>query len=248
MTPTKTPTKDNQAHTGSAKTPDENLPSASEINRAAFGSDAKAQTPSMGYGNTSKVAVGTYAFHREKGDSYAAASRWKDAADEYKTALELSPNDTEVRALMAEAMSHAGQGEASAQQFAKAKQIDPNDPAVYYKQGNAYRDEQKPDLAIGSYRKSISLDPNNKFAHNNLGVVYMEQGDYSRAVSEFKKVVEIDPSYDKAILNLGIIYDDHLADKAEALKWYELYIKKGGDRTAEVTKWADAIRNGAKPK
>jgi tetratricopeptide (TPR) repeat protein len=92
--------------------------------------------------------------------------------------------------------------------------------------------------------RAIELDPHNKFAQNNLGVVYMEKGEYAKAVSRFKKVLQIDPKYDMAILNLGIIYDEHLADKDEALKYYEKYLALQGPRSAEVQRWMDALKKG----
>lgn len=218
------------------------MPSAAEINAAAFGPDAQAQKPSTGYQNMSKVALGTYAFHKERGDKYRALERWKDAASEYETAIRLAPTDSETRTLLAEMLAKAGASDEADAQFARVEAGSPDDPRVAYKQGNLYRDQKKPDLAIGAYRRAITIDPNHKFAHNNLGVVYMEKGDYANAVVHFKRVLELDPSYDKAMLNLGIIYDDHLANKPQALKYYEMYLKAGGDRTSEVQTWVDALK------
>ncbi|MCX7017942.1 MAG: tetratricopeptide repeat protein [bacterium] len=213
-----------------------------QINQAAFGPEAQLQKGSVGFGNHTKVAVGTYAFHRDRADLYRKAGRFEDAAREYKTALELNPDNSETRALMAECLARSGKDSESKAQFDKAVASAPNDPAVYYRKGNLYREQKQPDLAIGAYLKAISLDPGNKFAHNNLGIVYMEKGEYPKAVTEFERVLEIDRKYDKAMLNLGIIYDDQLADDEQALKYYDMYIKAGGERGGEVKGWADAIR------
>jgi tetratricopeptide (TPR) repeat protein len=217
-------------------------PSKEAINEAAFGTEAEAQVPSKGYGQTSKVALGTFAFHREKGDNYRAAGRYKEAAIEYEIALRLAPQDVETRTLYGEMLSRYGSKTAAQTEFEQAKAEDPNDSRVHYKQGNAYYDQQKFDLAIGSYLRAVELDPQNKFAQNNLGVVYMEKGEYDKAVQLFKKVLEIDPKYDMAILNLGIIYDEHLADKDQALKYYDQYLALKGPRSTEVERWADALR------
>jgi tetratricopeptide (TPR) repeat protein len=217
-------------------------PSKEDINEAAFGTEAQAQTPSKGYGETSKVALGTFSFHREKADNYRAAGRYKEAAIEYETALRLQPQDVETRTLYGEMLSRYGSKSAAQTEFEQAKAEDPTDSRVYYKQGNAYYDQQKFDLAIGSYLRAVNLDPQNKFAQNNLGVVYMEKGDYAKAVQRFKKVLEIDPNYDMAVLNLGIIYDEHLADKDQALKYYDQYLTLKGPRSTEVERWADALR------
>ena len=217
------------------------MPSGAAINRVAFGADAAAQKSSMAYNNDSKVALGTFAFHRDKGDRYRDAGRWVDAAQEYEFALKLNPGDAPTRALYAEVLASAGDGALSDEQMAKAEREAPNDPKVLYRMGNVYRSQKKLNLAIGAYRRSLEIDPSDKFVHNNLGVVYMEKGDYTKAAEQFKKTIELDPKYDKALLNLGIIYDDHLADDAQALKYYEEYIQLGGERSNEVRKWAAAI-------
>jgi tetratricopeptide (TPR) repeat protein len=222
------------------------MPSAAAVNRVAFGADAAAQKSSMAFNNDSKVVLGTFAFHRDKGDRYRGAERWVDAAQEYEFALKLNPGDAPTRALYAEALANAGDGALSADQLAKAEREAPDDPKVLYRMGNVYRGQKKLDLAIGAYRRAAELDPSNKFVRNNLGVVYMEKGDYAKAAEQFKKTVELDPKYDKALLNLGIIYDDHLADDAQALKYYEDYLQLGGERSNEVRRWAEAIKGGAR--
>ncbi len=227
---------------GAANTAAGGFPSAEEINRAAFGPDANAQKGSTVYGSDRKVFLGTFAFHKDKGDSYRAAERWVDAAQEYEQALKLKNDDAETRALYAEVLSRAGEKETAAANFARAEQAAPNDPKVFYRMGNIYREQKKPDLAIGAYRRAIQLDPNDKFAVNNLGVVYMEKGDYSNAVTQFRRVVELDPKYDKAVLNLGIIYDDHLANDELAAKYYQQYLQLGGDRANEVRRWLENLK------
>lgn len=225
-------------------------PTVADINAAAFGPAADAQKPSIGYDSPRKVSLGTYAFHRERGDAYRESGRFSDAATEYKTALRLCPADTEVRTLLAEMLSRAGEAAEAQEQFARAEALAPEDPQVYYKQGNAFRDEGQLDKAIGAYLKALNLDPANKFILNNLGVVYMEKGEYAKAAARFKKVVDLDPNYANAILNLGILYDDHLGDDTLALTYYERYLAfPDVPRKGEVERWATAIRNqtGAAP-
>ncbi|MBX7247347.1 MAG: tetratricopeptide repeat protein [Candidatus Sumerlaeaceae bacterium] len=217
-------------------------PTAAEINAAAFSPEAKQQPGSIVFNNDKKVALGTFAFHRDRGDSYRDAERWQDAAVEYETALKENPTDVETRVLYAEALARTGRGAEAADHFSKAEQLAPNDGRVFYRLGNLYRGQGKTDQAIGAYRRSLELDDSNKFAHNNLGVVYMEKGDYAKALKEFQRVVELDPNYDKAILNLGIIYDDHLQDKEQAKKYYEMYMKSPGDRKVEVQRWLDSLK------
>jgi tetratricopeptide (TPR) repeat protein len=227
---------------GASKTDE---PSRADINDAAFGAESQKEPGSIGYGQSSEIVLGTYAFHRQKGDDYRKANRFREAAVEYKTALEISPDNTEVRTLLAEMYGRIGQENKAETQFTKAKAQSPTDDRIYYKEGNAYFDDQNYDLAIGSFRKALDLNPQNKLALNNMGVAYMEKKDYATAADKFKQVLELDPAYDMAVLNLGIIYDEHIIDKDQALKYYNRYIELKGPRATEVQRWADAIR--AKP-
>jgi tetratricopeptide (TPR) repeat protein len=217
-------------------------PTRAQLNDAAFGEESQKDPGSKGYGQTGEVFLGTFPFHREKGDDYRKANRWEDAAVEYKMALELNPNDAETRALLAEMYGRIGAPDRAQAQFAKAKAQAPGDDDIYYKEGNAYFDDQKYDLAIGSYRKALDLNPSNKLALNNMGVAYMEKKDYTTAADKFKQVLKLDPAYQMAILNLGIIYDEHIVDKEQALKYYDQYLELKGPRSTEVQRWADAIR------
>lgn len=224
------------------KASDAEMPSRDELNDAAFGPESQKEQGSVGYGQTTKVALGTFAFHREKGDTYRKANRFREAAVEYKTAMELNPGDAETRSLLAEMYGRLGKEEKAEIQFAKAKAEAPQNDTVYYKEGNAYFDAQKYDLAIGSFRKALDINPRNKLALNNMGVAYMEKKDYATAADKFKQVLELDPSYDMAVLNLGIIYDEHIVDRDQALKYYDRYLELKGPRATEVQRWADAIR------
>lgn len=218
------------------------MPGAEAINAAAFRAEARAAPGSIVYGNHSKVALGTFAFHRDRGDSYRGANRWPEAAAEYETALRLEPGDLDTRTLYAEALARAGRMDEGEAQFVKAGEIAPGDARVPYRKGNMLRETGRADQAVGAFLEAIELDPNNKFAHNNLGVVYMQKGQYAKAAEYFERVLAMDPSYDKAMLNLGIIYDDHLGDKEKALKYYDQYLAAKGERSGEVRRWADAIR------
>lgn len=217
-------------------------PTRAQLNDAAFGEESQQDPGSKGYGNTNEIVLGTFAFHREKGDNYRKANRWEDAAVEYKTALEIAPDDADTRALLAEMYGRIGAPEQAESHFAKAKAQAPNDDDIYYKEGNAYFDDQKFDLAIGSYRKALNLNPDNKLALNNIGVAYMEKKEYPLAAEKFKQVLEMDPNYEMAILNLGIIYDEHIVDKAQALEYYDRYLALDAPRSTEVRRWAEAIR------
>lgn len=217
-------------------------PTAESINAAAFSPESAQDPGSIVYGSHSKVFLGTFAFHKDKGDQYRETDRWPEAAEEYKTALELAPGDVDTRTLYAEALARSGRVAEAENQFAKAENMSAGDSRVLYRRGNMYRESGRTDLALGSYLEAVEVEPRNLYALNNIGVIYMEKSEYERAARYFKRVLEIDPVYDKALLNLGIIYDDHIVDEQQALQYYDRYLKTNGQRKNEVVRWADAIR------
>lgn len=221
-------------------------PSANDVNAAAFGQDAKAQKPSLGFQNKDKIALGTFAFHKHQADVYRDSQRWEEAASEYGLALQASPGDADTASLYAEMLSRAGHIQEAEIQFGLLEKGAKNSASAYYRRGNFYRERGKLAEAAAAFKNAVRVEPKNRFAHNNLGVVLMEEGQYDGATREFKRVLELDPSYDKAMLNLGIIYDDNLNDDQQALQYYDMYLKRGGDRSAEVQKWVEAIRGKAK--
>lgn len=219
-------------------------PDARAINEAAFSSDEpENQKPAKRYGNPTKILLGTFEFHKEKGDAYRRAQRWTEAADEYQAALEKNPDDAETRAMLAECLARAGEVDVAEEQFRRALEMDPGDPRVLFRMGNTYRQLKRLDDAISAYRKALAANPNDVVIRNNLGVVYMEKGQYAKAAQEFKKVLEIDPKYDKAVLNLGILYDEHLGDKTQALQYYQRYVHLGAPRAREVQRWVEELQN-----
>ncbi len=210
------------------------------VNQAAFNSDAEEKEQKR-YGHPTKLLLGTFEFHRTKGDAYKKARRWVEAADEYQKALEKNPDDVVTRASLAECLAMAGEVDIAEAQFKKALEMDPNDPRVLFRMGNTYRELKRLDEAIKAYRQALNADPRNVQIRNNLGVVLMEKGDFAKAAAEFKKVLEIDSNYINAMLNLGILYDERLNDPQQAAKHYRLYIEKRGSRAKEVQQWLDAL-------
>ncbi|MGB9691101.1 MAG: tetratricopeptide repeat protein [Candidatus Sumerlaeaceae bacterium] len=219
-------------------------PDARAINEAAFSSDdQEAQKRAKRYGNPTKILLGTFEFHKEKGDTYRRAQRWTEAADEYQQALEKNPDDAETRAMLAECLARAGEVDVAEQQFRRALEMDPGDPRVFFRMGNTYRELKRLDDAISAYRRALAANPNDVVIRNNLGVVYMEKGQYTKAAQEFKSVIATNPKYDKAVLNLGILYDEHLGDKKQALQYYQMYVQLGGPRAREVQKWIEELQS-----
>jgi tetratricopeptide (TPR) repeat protein len=219
-----------------------------EINAAAFSSEAGKRPASVGYGQpTGTAAVGTFAFHRDRGDSYRTLERWNDARQEYEFALRQAPGDAETRALLGEMQARIGDERRALRNLAQAAKDAPSLSAVPYRKGNALRALKRNELAIGAYLDAVRLDGTNKDALNNLGVSYMETGSYDRAAQTFERLLAQDPNQANAILNLGILYEEHLDDTKKAADFYNRYLDLKGDvpRKTEVRRWLTLLNRKA---
>jgi tetratricopeptide (TPR) repeat protein len=217
---------------------------ATAINEAAFSSEAARRPSSTGYGQaTGTAALGTFAFHRDRGDQLRMAERWADALTEYEYALRLAPGDAETRALLGEMQARVGDSRRALRNLDQAARDNPSLAAVPYRRGNALRALKRYDEAIGAYLDALRLDGRHADSLNNLGVTYMETNRPDRAAATFERLLQIHPNHPNALLNLGILYEDSLNNPKAAEAYYERYLALGDvPRKTEVRRWLTLLR------
>lgn len=218
-----------------------------QINEAAFGPAASKRRSSIAFGQpTGTTALGSFAFHRDRGDQYRFAERWADARVEYDFALRQAPGDAETRALLGEMYARQGDRRRALRNLDQAAKDAPTMAAVPYRRGNAFRALNQKELAVGAYLDALRLDPNHKDTLNNLGVTYMETGRADRAATTFERLLAIDSSNANAILNLGILYEEQLNQPAKAEEFYNRYLALGDvPRKTEVRRWLTLLRRSS---
>lgn len=216
------------------------------VNAAAFGPEATKRKSSVGYGQAAgTAALGTFAFHRDRGDQYRSAERWSDARNEYDYALRQAPGDAETRALLGEMHARMGDDRRAIRNLDQAARDNSSLASVPYRRGNALRALDRKDQAIGAYLDAIRLDPKHKDALNNLGVTYMDTGRYQKAAETFERILSLDSGHANAILNLGILYEEHLNDPKRAEGYYNSYLSLGEvPRKTEVRRWLNLLKQG----
>jgi tetratricopeptide (TPR) repeat protein len=216
---------------------------AAAINTAAFQSEAANRKSSVGYGQpTGTAALGTFAFHRDRGDEYRNTERWADARNEYEYALRQAPGDAETRALLGEMQARTGDERRALRNLNQAAKDAPALAAVPYRRGNALRALKQNDQAIGAYLDAIRLEPRHAEALNNLGVTYMETNRPDRAASTFERLLAAHPNHPNALMNLGILYEDSLSDPKKAAEYYERYLQlSDAPRKTEVRRWLNLL-------
>lgn len=128
---------------------------------------------------------------------------WNAAENEFRKALELSPNNADARRGLAHLFSNLGRGDEAIAEGRRARELDPLSLLTNALEGQflfyAGHDEE----AIARLRKSLELEPTFWIAHGILGRVYMGQGRYDEAIDEFRKAIEFGGGAYEPITQLG---------------------------------------------
>jgi len=136
------------------------------------------------------------------------------AAEYYKKAVSVSPNDIQLRLSYAKILDKLGQEDESVQEYNyilskttdnkdvlysleriyKRKLEDsPNDASITSNLGAIMQKEGNFDEALRYYSKAEYLDPSNINTRINVGTLYLEKSDYKTAITAFDSILIINP-------------------------------------------------------
>jgi cytochrome c-type biogenesis protein CcmH/NrfG len=105
----------------------------------------------------------------------------------------------------------------------------PKDLNAWIELGNILMDTGRYREAIDSYQKALELDPKNVDVRVDMGTCYRNIGNPNMAVEEFRKAIKINPKHLYAHRNLGAVLLNDFADKKQAIKEFEEYVKLSPD-------------------
>lgn len=161
------------------------------------------------------------------GGAYEALNKFKEAADAYKHAIALKPDDKfEVSPddlllmttyNLGNAYAAAGQHENAIAAYQQVLAKQPKLAQPHYNIGLSYVALNKSKEAIDAFKQAIALKPDFELAYYNLGVVYSkDEQTYPQAIEAFQKALSLDPNHAEAHYNLGLIY--YMTDDQKGLK------------------------------
>ncbi len=127
----------------------------------------------------------------------------KGAAEFYRKALAINPNNAEAHTFLGGILADQGQLQAAREHLQRAIELDPKGAAAHFNLGNSFAAERRWEEAVQSLNKAIELDPANPGARNNLGVYLLELGRTSEAANALTGAVEVNPEYAQAHHNLA---------------------------------------------
>lgn len=149
---------------------------------------------------------------------YQIRKSYKEAADNYKRALEIDPDLAMVRCNLASAYLYLGKTKESFQEFEKVLGIEgiltshvkpgPSEKelkevlrqkkeyiAIFTEFASLFSRYNRFDIAEKVFQRTIALAPNNPNVYFNLGVFYYSNGLYDKARSLWQSALRIDPRH-----------------------------------------------------
>jgi type IV pilus assembly protein PilF len=156
------------------------------------------------------------------GESLLKEGRPTQALTELNKAVELDPDNAQIRNVLGVAYMEKGMLSEAIQEFRKALDLSPDFVEVHNNLGTALLRQGKVQEAIKEFNKALTnpLYPTPHFVEYNLGRAYYQLKDYDQAKKHFKEAVKISPGYSMAYLGLGetCMATRQWDEAAEALK------------------------------
>ncbi len=137
------------------------------------------------------------------GSAYAKVKQYGRAAEAFKSALKLQPNDPELLTQLANSRLSAGNNRQAIKDLEKAVgETLPASRATFLLATLHLGNHNLP-RAREVAEAMVDKDPGNKAAKNLLASVYMEQGDFAKARSLYTNLIRDDDDYWPAHINLA---------------------------------------------
>ena len=156
-----------------------------------------------------------------------------EAAEAYRKAIQLDPNNPQWHYNLSLALSQLGDTKGEKAALEKALELDPHIATAHNDLGLLDLSERKMNEAEREFRAALEIDPRFAEAQNNLGVVYSQQGKDAEAGVLFRQSAENDPTYARARVNLGLVMA-HQGDFSEAEQQLRLALKAVPDDVAAL--------------
>ena len=121
--------------------------------------------------------------------------RLSQAEESFTRAIELCPDDSQLRIDIGDAYSNRGHWAESEPHYEAANDIDPNVAHVFNKLGIAYRRQQKFDKALQLYGDARAHRPEDEHLLFNIARTYYESGNLGAARSTLEEAISLSPDF-----------------------------------------------------
>jgi Flp pilus assembly protein TadD len=131
--------------------------------------------------------------HAARGAESLQKGQYTAAAAEYRTAILLDPQNSDLHVALSRALARKRKLEEALAEAREAIRLSPNNDMAHYSLGYALGKKGDVDGAIAEYRETLRLNPIEKQAHYDLGAALEYRGDRQGALEEFREAYMLDP-------------------------------------------------------
>jgi protein O-mannosyl-transferase len=146
------------------------------------------------------------------GEALDEKGRGNEALDHYITAVELAPNSSYARVVLALSLTHLGNRDAAIHELQEFLRNRQDDPQACYALGNALMVAGEYDQAVVALRAALQPDPDLFEAHRDLGVILALRGDREEAIAALRAALRIQPDDPQVKANLALLLADRAAE------------------------------------
>lgn len=162
--------------------------------------------------------------HSNYGASLARENKYDRALIQFKKAIELSPDNIEVRMKLADSYLYLKNYPLMIEACNAVIKINPKFAQAYYNIAAYYSDIKKFNEAEMYVLKAVAADSTNAEAYLYTGLIYENEKKISEAMLNYKKSVTLNPELATAYFRMGFIHGSQSLFK-EALLDFENYVK-----------------------
>ncbi len=175
------------------------------------------------YENATATNLKSGLAHSNYGASLARENNYDQALIHFRKAVELSPDNIEVRMKLADSYLHLKDYANMIEQCNAVININPKFPKSYYNIALYYLDKKKNEVAEMYASRAVAADSLNADAYLYRGLILEGTGKPDTALNNFKQAVTLNPNLALAYFRMGFINGNKSLFK-EALLDFEKYV------------------------
>jgi len=126
-----------------------------------------------------------------RGRGFHRSKRLRQAADDYRSAVELNPNNEEIWLAWSNVEQRRGEMDGYVEKVERAARIKPNSPRVLRAIGTMFWTFGDAEKAIEFFSKALAADPTEAFARLFRSDVYLEQSKFLEAIADADALVAL---------------------------------------------------------
>ncbi len=130
--------------------------------------------------------------HQLRAEGYALRQDLPDAVKEFQAAIQLHPDDSELREALGEVYLNNHSDEDAQRELEKALALDASRTRALYLLGRLYVQQRENDKALPYLQRAVRLQPDLAEAGELLGTIYVRLGQFTNAVPQLEKAAAFD--------------------------------------------------------